>query len=205
MRYIHIVLRTANAVILATGLLLLGGCAEKPVLELFDVEEALAAAADVEADIYAPEEFNLAVMNLESGQHAIEDEEARAAWSRNYELAVDYLFMAYEQAIQAEAIATANKEEIFEQAQASLPIAERTMDAAFEAVERLRTRPVSIRDLQALDDELAAAFVNLNRGRAALENGSYQDAATILQQVRETAAAAELRARQIAELLGPPS
>ena len=107
--------------------------------------------------------------------------------------------------IQAEAIATANKEEIFEQAQASLPIAERTMDAAFEAVERLRTRPISIRDLQALDDELAAAFVNLNRGRAALENGSYQDASTILQQVRETAAAAELRARQIAELLGPPS
>ncbi len=89
-------MRSGRKPILVFGLCLLAGCAEKPVLELQQVEEALAQALDAEADIYAADEYDFALMNLESGAMAIEEQEAEPPWRRDYRAAVDLLDLAYE-------------------------------------------------------------------------------------------------------------
>ena len=190
--------------VLVFALALLAGCAEKPVLELQQVEEALAQALDAEADTYAPDEYDFALMNLESGEIAIEEQEAARPWRRDYGTALDLLELAYEQAGEAAALAMANRDRVFEQAQTALPEAERLFQAAFEAVERARTGPVTRRDLQTFDDELAGTFATLTRAQGTFEAGNYAEASILLQEVQERSAALESRARQIAELRDPP-
>jgi hypothetical protein len=55
--------------------LMASGCAEKPVLDLLEAQETLAAARDAEADLYAPEEYDLAVSNLQNAIAAIDRQE----------------------------------------------------------------------------------------------------------------------------------
>ena len=94
-------------------LVFLVGCAEKPILELQEVEQAIAQARDAEADIYAPEAYDFALTNLESGFTAIEDQEAEPPWRRDYEPALDLLGLAFEQAGEAAALAALAEVEQF--------------------------------------------------------------------------------------------
>ena len=190
--------------VLVFALALLAGCAEKPVMELQQVEEALAQALDAEADIYAPDEYDFALMNLESGEIAIEEQAAARPWRRDYGTALELLELAYEQAGEAADLAMANRDRVFEQAQTALPEAERLLQTAFEAVEEARGGPVTRRDLQAFEDELAGTFATLTQAQETFETGNYAGAFVLLQEVQERSLALESRARQIAELRGPP-
>ena len=62
---------------------LLAGCAQRPVQELQQAREAVAEARDFEADIYAPEEFEMAVFNLEGGEYAIATVDQAPFWGRD--------------------------------------------------------------------------------------------------------------------------
>ena len=197
-------MRRTNVWVLAIGLALLAGCAEKPVMELQQVREAVAAARDFEADIYAPDEYDLAVMNLESGEFAMAEQDAAPLWSRNYTLALDLLALAMDQAEQAQAIAEANKEDVFLEAQTALPEAERMFQLAFEAVEEARTGPITRQDLQAFEDELAGAFATLTQARGIFESGDYPSARILLLEVQERSTALDLRARRVPELANTP-
>ena len=197
-------MRTGRKPILVFGLCLLAGCAEKPLLELQQVEEALAQALDAEADIYAADEYDFALMNLESGAMAIEEQEAAPPWRRDYGAAVDLLELAYEQAGQAAFLAMENRDRVFRRAQTAVPEAERLFQAAVETLERARAGPVTRRDLQTFDDELAGIFATLTLARETFEGGNYRDAFILLQEVQERSVALETRARQITELRDPP-
>ena len=185
-------------------LLVMVGCAEKPILELHQVEEAIAQARDAEADIYAAEAYEFAWLNLEGGLSAIEAQDAQPPWRRDYEPALDLLGLAYEQAIEAEALALENKDRIFEQAQRALPEAERMFQVAFESVESARAGPITRRQLEAFDDELAGTFATLNQAREILEAGNYSEAFVLLQAVQERSNALDSRARPISDLRPPP-
>ncbi len=193
-----------SKLVLALGLALLAGCTEKPVLELQQVEEAFAQALDAEADIYAPDEYDFALMNLESGEIAIKEQEATPPWRRDYGPALDLLELAYEQAGQAAALAIANRDRVFQQAQTALPEAERLFQTALETVEEARRGPITRRDLQTFDDELTGTFATLTRARETFDAGNYRDAFILLQEVQERSVALESRAGQIAELRDPP-
>ena len=195
---------SGSKLVLVFALALLTGCAEKPVLELQQVEEALAQALDAEADIYAPDKYDFALMNLESGKMAIEEQAAARPWRRDYGTALDLLELAYEQAGEAADLAMANRDRVFEQAQTALPEAERLLQTAFEAVEEARTGPVTRRDLQTFEDELAGTFATLTRAQETFEAGNYPGAFILLQEVQERSAALASRARQVAELRDPP-
>ena len=184
-------------------LVFLAGCAEKPILELQQVEEAIATARDAEADIYAPEVYEFALLNLEDGLTEIEAQDAEPVWRRDYEPALDLLGLAYEQAGEAEGLALENKDRIFDQAQNALPEAERLFQMAFEAVEAARTGPVTRRQIQAFDDELAGIFATLNQAREIFESGNYPRAFTLLQEVQVNSVALESRARQIVAFSAP--
>jgi hypothetical protein len=194
-------MRRLRSAVLA--LVFLAGCAEKPILELQQVEEAIATARDAEADIYAPEEYEFALLNLEDGLTEIEAQDAEPVWRRDYGLALDLLALAYEQAGEAQVLALENKDRIFDQAQNALPEAERLFQMAFEAVEAALTGPVTRRQIQAFDDELAGTFATLNQARESFESGDYTRAFVLLQEVQGNSVALESRARQIVAL-GPP-
>lgn len=180
------------------------GCAEKPIMELQEVEEAIAQARDAEADIYAPETYDFALTNLESGFTAIEEQEAEVPWRRDYEPALDLLGLAFEQAGEAEALALENKDRIFEQVGTALPESERVFQAAFEAVEAARADPITRRQLEAFEDELAGTFATLNQAKEIFESGNFPAAITLFEEVQERSAALESTARQIADLRSPP-
>lgn len=194
----------SRTVALALGLtvLLLAGCAERPVLELQQTREEIAAALDQEADIYAPAEFDIAQFNLESGEFAIAEQDASPFWGRNYEQSLDYLSLAFEQAIQAQAIAEANKADVFEQAEIALPAAQTAFQAAFEVVDAARGGPVTFQQMQSFDDELAGLFAALNAARDIYDAGDYAGAFILLEEVQEGSSALESNAQLIVELAG---
>ena len=137
-------MRKVDRIFFSIGILWLAslsGCAQKPVLELQEVREAIAAARDFEADIYAPEVYQNALLNMEGGEFAIAEQDAAPPWSRNYETALDLLALAFDQAEEALAIAEADKQNVFLEAQNALPQAERMLQVAFEAVEGPRAVP----------------------------------------------------------------
>jgi len=185
-------------------LLVMVGCAEKPIMGLHQVEEAIAQARDAEADIYAAEEYEFAWLNLEGGLSAIEAQDAQPPWRRDYEPALDLLGLAYEQASEAEALALENKDRIFEQAQRALPEAERMFQVAFESVESARAGPITRRQIEAFEDELAGTFATLNQAREIWETGNYSEAFVLLQEVQERSNALDSRARPISDLRSPP-
>ncbi len=195
-------MRTSPIYILAMTMTLLSGCAERPVLELQQTREAVAAALDQEADIYAPTEFDMAQFNLESGEFAVAEQDEAPFWGRNYSQSLEYLGLAFEQAEQAQLIAEANKADVFEQAAATLPEARAVFQSAFEAVEAARTGPVTFGQIQSFDDELAGIFATLNQAEEIYNEGDYAGAFILLQEVQERSAALESSARLIAELAG---
>ena len=195
-------MRTSSIYILAMAMAmtLLSSCGERPVLELQQTREELAAALDQEADIYAPAEFETALFNLESGEFAIAEQDASPFWGRNYEQSLGYLAMAFEQAIEAQAIAEANKADVFEQAAAALPTAQAAFQSAFEVVEAARSGPVTFQQIQSFDDELAGLFATLNAAEDIYNEGDYADAFILLEEVREGARALESSAQVIVDL-----
>jgi hypothetical protein len=186
--------------VLGLGLVLLAGCAEKPVLELQQTREAVAGALDFEADIYAPEAFELAQFNLESGEFAIAEQDQVPVWGRNYDQSLEFLALAFEQAGLAHTIAEANKADVFEQAQRALPTSQVAFQSAFEAVESARSGPVTRQQLQSFEDELASIFVTLNEAEDIYDDGHYPGAFILLQEVRERSVALEASAQLIVDL-----
>ena len=145
------------------SLSLFTGCTDKPVLELQQTREALAKALDFEADIYAPEEIELAQFNLESGEFAIAEQAQVSVWGRSYTVSLEFLALAFEQAGQAQAIAEANKVKVFEQAKKGLPTSQVAFQAALEAVETASSTPITRQQIQSFEDELAGIFATLNQ------------------------------------------
>ena len=182
------------------SLSVIAGCAEKPVLELQQTREALAGALDFEADIYAPEEFERAQFNLESGDFAIAEQDRVPAWGRNYDQSLEFLALAFEQAGQAQTIAEANKAVVFEQAQRALPTSQVAFQSAFEAVESVRRGPVTRQQIQSFEDELAGIFATLNEAEDIYDDGDYTGAFILLEEVRERSVALEASAQLIVDL-----
>jgi len=191
----------ASVYVLPLGLALLTACAEKPVVELQQAREAVATALDLEADLYAPNELDMAQFNLESGEFAITEQDQAPAWGRNYSLSLDFLALAIEQAEQAQAIAETNKSNLFKQAENALPMARNAFQGAFEAVEAARSSPITRVQIQSFDDELAGIFATLDQAEEIYDGGDYSGAFILLQEIRERSAL--LRSR--AQLIGDPA
>ncbi len=184
---------------LGMSLSVFAGCAEKPVLELQQTREAVAGAADFEADIYAPGEFEVAQFNLESGEFAIARQEQLPVWGRNYDGALEFLALAFEQAGQAQAIAEVNKADVFEQAQRALPTSQLAFRATFEAVDAALGGAITRQQIQSFEDELAGIFASLNEAEDIYDGGDYSGAFILLQEVRERSVALETSAQLIVD------
>ena len=165
-------------------LVLLTACAEKPVVELQQTREAIAGALDFEADIYAPAEFEMAQFNLENGEIAIAEQEQLPAWGRNYAMSLQFLELATAQAVQAQAIADANKANVFEQAQRARPLSQVAFQAAFEAVEGARSGPITREQIQSFEDELAGVFATFNQAEVDYDRGDFSIAFILLKEVQ---------------------
>jgi len=182
------------------GLVLLAGCAEKPVLELQQTREAVAGALDFEADLYAPEEFELAQFNLESGEFAIAEQDQVPAWGRNYDQSLEFLALAFEQAGQAQTIAETNKADVFEQAERALPRSQLAFQRTFEAVDAALGGAITRQQIQSFEDELAGIFATLNEAEDIYDDGNYTGAFILLEEVRERSVALEASAQLIVDL-----
>lgn len=177
---------------------LAAGCASPPVLELQEAREALAAARDFEADLYAPDQYDLALMNLELAQTEIEDQEQVPALGRSYDRALAFLDAAILDAGRAQALAEEIKAQVFLEAQAKIPVAQTTLDDAFDIL--AEARPVlSFQEAQALETRLSELAVLMNLARQLMDDGAFADASERLDVITRTAGEIDRRARFVME------
>lgn len=184
---------------LALSLLVLAaGCAEKPALALLEAQQALATARDAEADLYAPEEYDLAVMNLQNAMASIDRQDDEPFWARSYALADEALALSVEQSEAAITISDNIRQEASFQAELLVPELEDTIDQAFFQLEQAReTNVVSRREIDTLDADLTLASQLLRQAR---DNSSREDfiaAVPQAQQALELADAVRQRAEEI--------
>ncbi len=183
---------------LSMVLYVFAGCAERPVLELQQAREAIAGALDSEADIYAPMEFETAQFNLESAEFAITEQQQLPAWGQDYNISLEFLARAVEDATRAQTIATANKSDVFEEAGRALPVARVTLQTAFEAVEAAGSGPITRGQIQSFEGELAAVSSTLNQAEGMFNAGDYAGALVLLGDIEERSEALRSSARDVA-------
>ena len=185
-------------VIAATGAIAAAGCANPPALELQAAREALAGARDFEADIYANDQYELAMMNLEMAETEIRDQEQVSAMGRSYNRALAYIDAAIVEAERAQLMAEDYKALVFIQAEATLPVAQTALDDAFDMLQR--ARPVlAFQEAQAFDAQLAEMAAALNLARQQMDQGGFADAAVRLDEIVIGARAIHTRAQFVIE------
>ena len=185
--------------LLAIGIALaIAGCSSPPLFELQEARSAIAMARDFEADIYAADQYDLALMNLQMAEIEIEEQEQISAMARNYNAALALLDVAIIDAEQAQFLAEDFKAQIYLQAEATLPVAQTAVDDAFDRLGEARPY-LAFREAQSLDAELATAATSLNLARQLMDEGGFADALARLDEIVITARTIETRARFIIE------
>ncbi len=190
--------RILSIALLLAPLAAASGCSSAPTLELNQARAALASARDYEADVYAPDQYAVALMNLQLAEDEIRDQESVPAMARSYERAVSFLDIAIEEAEEARLLADEFKERIFEEAQGNIPEAERALDSAYEAYNRA-LGTLAFQEAQSMAARLEEARLSLSEARRLLETGAAADAAAILNEILVTARTIETRAQFIIE------
>ncbi len=184
--------------IAATGLIAAAGCASPPALELQAAREAVAGARDFEADIYAFDQYELALMNLEMAETEIRDQEQVSAMGRSYDRALAYIDATIDEAERAQLMAEDYKALVFIQAEATLPVAQTALDDAFDMLQR--ARPIlAFQEAQAFDAQLAEMAVALDLARQQVDEGGFADAAARLDEIVIGARAIQTRAQFVIE------
>lgn len=152
----------------------LGGCAEKPVLEVVEAQQALAAARDAEADFFAPEDYDLAVSNLDSALLAIETEDAQRPWARNYDVALYLLDLSIDQSMTATETANGIRLDTAFEVEQILPTVQESIDAAFARLQDARgTNVVSRGELDQLNGDLVLSTQLLREAQEDQESADF--------------------------------
>ena len=186
---------------LTTAILLVSACSEKPVLELVEAQQVLASARDAEADLYAPEQYDLAVSNLENAIAAMDEQDEELMWNRNYNLAFDLFELSMEQSMAAIEIADSIRFESSFQAELLIPDVQETIDRAFAELELARdTSVVSRAQIATLDADLGFSAQLLNDARESFEAADYVAALEQAQQSMDLADTVRVRSEEINQL-----
>ena len=176
----------------------LAGCSSPPTLELNQARTALATARDYEADVYAPDQYAVALMNLQLAEEEIRDQEEVPRMARSYERALSFLNIAIDEAEQAQLLAEDFKTRVFQEAQGNIPEAERALDRAYETYNQA-VGILAYQEAQSMAARLEEARLSLAEARRMLETGAAADAAAILNEILVTARTIETRAQFIIE------
>jgi hypothetical protein len=184
--------------LLAAACWVVCGCAEEPLLDLLEAQQSLAAARDAEADIYAPEEYEMAVMNLENAIASMNLQQEEPLWARSYQLASDMLALSIEQSEAAVAVSDSIRLDAAFQAELLVPEVQEAIDQAFVHLEQARTTNVVSRgQIEALDSDLQYAAQLLREARASQQSTDYPNAVLLSQQAIELADSVRSRSEEI--------
>jgi hypothetical protein len=184
--------------VIAVITLLISGCASPPLLEIQQAREAVAMARDFEADIYAPDQYDLALMNMEMAEVEIEDQLQISALNRNYDRALTFIDTAIIEAEQAQFQAEDYKAQIFQQAESTIPIAQTAVDDAFDVLRRARPF-LAFQEAQSLEATMNNAATSLGLARQLMDEGGFADAAARLDEIVISARAIQTRAEFVIE------
>ena len=188
---------------LSAILLLLAGCSERPVAELFEARQALAIARDYEADIYAPEEYEYARLDLRAAEDEIERQDQAVPWSRTYSRALALLEQTIEAAAVAQEVAGAVKEESFRLAEESIPQTQLAIVAAEEEVARAGRAAIPFTRLQTLRADLTIAVDYFRSAQQNFDDGDYVSAAAQVEAARRQAEMIREEATRLIALSDP--
>lgn len=177
---------------------LVTACAEKPTLEVVEAQQALAAARDAEADLYAPEQYDLAVSNLQDAVAAIDQQDQQPSWARRYDVPLDLLALSVEQSQAAVEISDRIRLETSGEVERLLPEVQETIDQAFAELQRARnTSVVSRAQIDRLNADLGVSAGFLTDARDNFEKADYSTALDQAQQAIDLADSVRTEARQI--------
>ena len=140
---------------LVAGLgLVSAGCAKPPEEDLARAKEALQAARDAEAAIYAPDPLRDVALALQAAQVEIVTQEERFAILRNYDDAIEHLKTAMERAEATRQEALETKEAARVEAEARLENARAAVARAGSALEDAPRAKGTKADILALTSDL---------------------------------------------------
>jgi hypothetical protein len=188
--------RTLPLLLLAS--VISGGCAEKPVLEVIEAQQALASARDAEADFFAPEDYDLAVSNLDSALEAIDAQDAERLWARNYDVALYLLDLSIDQSMTATETANSIRLDTAFEVEQILPTVQETIDSAFVQLRDARgTNVVSLGEVEQLNGDLVLATRLLEEAQESEEAADFVAALEKSQRAIDLAETVRTRSEEI--------
>jgi len=149
------------SLLLISGIILLSSCAKPPEKEMQEARDAVASAADAEAELYASDLFISAQDSLNQAETFMSEEK--------YGEAKRLALFAKNWADSAAFMASTNKEEM----KAS---AEKAVGDATSKLESLKKAKVPSKMKTKVDKEIKACETSLSEAKEALEAGNYKDA-----------------------------
>jgi len=169
--------------------LLVSACAKAPDMAVTDARNALTAARDAEADQYLPDLYTAAADSFAAAEAEIEAQNARNAFTRNYDRAEALLTFVNETAQSAQDGVAEQKEVVRTENEAVFAEAE----AALARVASLMTQAPRGKDgaaaLASIGEDAALASASIQEAKAAQAEGDFIRAGAIASAALEKALA----------------
>jgi hypothetical protein len=137
------------------------GCASPPEEQLAAAETALDEARQAEADVYSSEQYQEAQEDLQAAQAAIEAENEKSSFSRDYAQAESLLEQALNKAQQARDSAPVQKQQARTDAESAQFEAENAIENARQELDNAPRGKGARADLEALNRDLLQAEASL--------------------------------------------
>jgi hypothetical protein len=164
--------------LLVIGCLLLAaaGCSEPPQKELDQAQAAIDAARTAGADRYASTEFTAAISSLDKARAAVDQ--------RDYRQALNYALDSRQRATEARRVAAEGRARAKRDVEALYGEAATRANQLQTALRTAQTGGTPAKALQPGQTALAEARTHLQKASAAISAGNYEDATTLLTEVR---------------------
>ncbi len=159
-------------------LMVAGGCAKAPTEQMTAAESAVTAAAQSEAEIYAPQAMAAARDSLASARMAVEEANKSFGPFRRYGKATALLAQAQQAAEQAAQEAQANKAQAKSEVEALVTQATAGIDSAATMLSFAPAGKDNRADLELMKADLEAMRASLAEVQSLYQSGRYLDAKT---------------------------
>jgi hypothetical protein len=168
-------------------ILFFGGCSSVPEDKLNSAQEALDRARQAKADVYAVDEYTQAVQTLEDAEAAIETENEKWFFSRDYSQAGTLLENAVKLATEAADAAPGNEQLARENAESELADTTKAIETARKELETAPRGKGALADLRVLESDLTQAEATLQAAQQELQSELYLEALDKLRSARKEA------------------
>lgn len=175
--------KRVSSVLGALALLLVVGCSKAPETEMTATNDALQAAVQVEAEKYAPAEYQMAMDTLNAAKAAMEEQNSKFALFRSYDNTRKLLATSQQLANEAATKAVAEKERVHTEVMGMMSKVDTLIAQASKALKSAPVGKGTKADLELIKNDLAAVQATQAEAVNDFNNGDFLTAKAKFQAV----------------------